>query len=199
MRTGPLPSAVKPGPLLVSAVGAAEGSQAAAAALACAIAVEQRAALLFDVGPAGRPRPTVLASSQARELEERFAAELPEARSAARGALCRVSLPEPPELVGALETAGGCPCVVHAPPELLHESIDLLPRPCGMVLRADLASDLSLTALAVGDLRSRGLRVRVLKRPLGWIAARRALAGALSATAKGALPPRLITGLIDGG
>jgi len=197
VRTRPLSSAVKPGPLLVSVVGTAEGSQAAAAALACAIAVEERAALLFDVGVAGRPRPTVLASSQARELEERFAAELPEARSAARGVLCRVSLPEPPALAGALEAAGGCPCVVHAPPELLHESVDLLPRPCGVVLRAELASDLSLTALAVGDLRSRGLWVRVLKRPLGWIAARRALAGALPGTANGGLPPRLLTGLRD--
>jgi hypothetical protein len=49
------------------------------------------------------------------------------------------------------------------------------------LLRADLAHDRALTALAARDLISRGLRVAVLKRQLGWLAKRAALLGMLLA------------------
>ena len=77
--------------VLVTAVGGAEGRAAAAAALACAGADVDRAALLVDVG--GRPpRPTLLASAAARGLEERLAAHLPSARVAARGQVCHLAV-----------------------------------------------------------------------------------------------------------
>lgn len=186
------------GPLIVSAVGEAEGSLAAAAALACALAGREGAALLLDVGAESGPRPAVVASSRARELEGRFAAELPEVRAAARGVICHVALSGgPPALADALGQAGGLPCVVHVAPAGLHELIATGSLPLGAMLRADLGADLSLTALAVGSLHSRGLRVRVLKRPLGFIATRRALAGALSPPARGGLPTRLLGGLMS--
>ncbi len=47
------------------------------------------------------------------------------------------------------------------------------------MLRADLEDDRSLTALAVRDLIDLDLRAAVVKRPLGWLAARAALLGAL--------------------
>lgn len=182
-------------PLLVSAVGDAEGSLAAAAALACAVADTDRGALLADIGIAAGLRPTVIASSPARELEERLATELPQSRAAARGLICHVTLPEPAGLSDFRALAGELPCVVHAPPALYHASIAALPSARAVLLRADLAADRSLAALAVDDLRSRGLRVRILKRSLDWIAARRALLGALPASARGGLPPRLLAGL----
>ena len=49
--------------------------------------------------------------------------------------------------------------------------------PRGAVLRADLELDRSLAALIVGDLSARGLRVRVAKRPPGWLTGRLALIG----------------------
>ena len=78
--------------VLVAAVGGAEGARAAAAALASAGADIERAALLVDVG--GRPpRPTLLAAAAAQRLEERLAAQLPQARVAARGQVCHLAVP----------------------------------------------------------------------------------------------------------
>lgn len=183
--------------LLVSAVGEAEGSLAAAAALACAVAGEARAALLADLDPGREPRPTLVASAGARALEECLAAELPDARAAARGALCHAALPAGRDgLETALELAAALPRVVHSPPSLLHEALDACaPFRGAALLRADLRADRSLTALAIADLHARGLRARVLKRPLGWLAARRALAGALPLGAAAGLPARLVDGL----
>jgi len=78
--------------ILVAAVGGADGSRAAAAALACAGSEPDRPGLLIDVG-ARPPRPTLLASSGARELEERLAVHLPELRAAARGGTCHLAIP----------------------------------------------------------------------------------------------------------
>ena len=50
-------------------------------------------------------------------------------------------------------------------------------RPVAALLRADLPVDRSLTAMTVIELRARGVPVRVASRPLGRVAARRALAG----------------------
>jgi hypothetical protein len=70
-------------------------------------------------------------------------------------------------------------------------------RPMAALLRADLAEDRALTALAVRDLMTRGLRVSVLKHPLGRLAARAAVLGALPA-GSGVLPDRLADRLLDG-
>lgn len=75
----------------------------------------------------------------------------------------------------------GSVAAVHVPPCLFRAALEE-PRiqASGVLLRADLGADRALTALAARDLMERGLRVAVLKQPLGWIAARRALAGLLT-------------------
>jgi len=178
--------------VLVTAVGGASGSKSAAAALACGGSDPDRPGLLIDVG--GRPpRPTLIASAGARELEERLTAHLPQLRAASRGQTCHLSSPEGEEALGlvraALPLVRESVAVVHLPPARLQPLLaeDGI-RPTSAILRADLASDRALTALAVADLLGRGLRVKVLKRPIGWVPARRALFGVLPADAPGGLP-----------
>ncbi len=80
------------GPILVTAVGEAAGSRAAAAALSACAGVEE-AGLLVDLSEARPPRPALFATVGAQRLEERLAAHLPEAGVASR----RPYLPvEPP-------------------------------------------------------------------------------------------------------
>lgn len=187
--------------ILVSAVAAAQGSRAAAAALACAGSEPDRPGLLIDVG--GRPpRPTLVASSGARELEERLAVHLPQLRAASRGQTCHLAVGGNPEALervrAALPLVRDSVAVVRVPPALFQEvlaapGID----PTGVLLRADLASDLALTALTVRDLLARGLPVRVLKRPLAWVPARRALFGVLPAEAPGGLPGGIRASLLE--
>jgi hypothetical protein len=183
-----------PGPALVTAVGAAEGSRGAAAALACAGADGDRAPLLVDVG--GRtPRPTLIASAAARQLEERLRAHLPEARVAARGQVCHLAAaadPEGLELASAATTiARESGAVLHLPPELLHEVLAAPGwRPTGVLLRADLNGDRALVGLAVRDLIARGIPAVVLKRRLAWVAERRALFGVLPAGTPGGISER---------
>lgn len=171
----------------VAAVGAAEGARGAAAALACAGADADRASLLVEFG--GRPpRPTLLASAAARELEERLAAHLPQARAAARGQVCHLAVPEDEEgfaaASAAVTVARGSLAVVHAPPESLQELLAAgRPRFSGVLLRAEVAADRALLALVAADLASRGLEVAVLKRRLSWVDERRALFGVLGAEA----------------
>jgi hypothetical protein len=186
---------------LVTAVGDAEGSRGAAAALACAAADPDTATLLVDVG--GRtPRPTLIASAAARQLEERLQAHLPEAKVAARGHVCHLAVPIEPEgleLASAAATAAReSGAVFHLPPELLHEVLDR-PGCCpsGVLLRADLADDRALVALAVRDLIGRDLPTVVLKRRLAWVAERRAMFGVLPAGAPGGLPERLVRRLVE--
>ncbi|HEY7949393.1 MAG TPA: hypothetical protein VID51_01005 [Solirubrobacterales bacterium] len=187
--------------VLVTAVGDASGSKVAAAALACAGSDPDRPGLLVDVG--GRPpRPTLIASAGARELEERLAAHLPQLRAASRGQTCHLAVPEEE---GALESIrAALPLVrdsvaaVHLPPAWLQPLLaEEGVRPAGAILRADLASDRALAALAVGDLLGRGLRVKVLKQPLGWVPARRALFGVLSADGPGGLPSYVVDSLLE--
>jgi len=181
--------------VLVSPVGAASGSRAAAAALACAGSEADRAGLLIDVG--GRPpRPTLLASAGARELEERLALHLPQPRVASRGQTCHLAVPAGEDswesLRAAVPLVRDSVAVVHLPPDRFRAALDLAAiSACAVLLRADLAQDRSLTALAVGDLAARGLPVAVLKRPLAWIPSRRALFGVLPAGTPGGLPPHL--------
>lgn len=182
--------------VFVTAVGDAEGSRGAAAALACAGADIDCATLLIDVE--GRaPRPTLLASAAAHQLEERLAAHLPQAGVAARGQVCHVAVAADPEGLAmasaATTVARGALAVLHLPPTALRSALGGSegPAPTGALLRADLEADRPLTALVTRDLLDRGLRVAVLKRRLSWVAERRALFGALRAGAADGLPPGL--------
>jgi hypothetical protein len=189
----PLPT----GPLvLVTAVGEAEGSWGAAAALACAGAEVDSAPLLVDVG-ARTPRPTLIASAAAQKLESRLKAQLPDAKAAARGQVCHLTVPAEPDglalMASAADTAREGGVVVHVPPQTLHTVLaDFEGRVSAVLLRADLRSDRPLVALAVRDLIDRGVAAAVLKRRLTWVAERRAMFGVLPAGASGALPVRLV-------
>jgi hypothetical protein len=172
--------------VLVIQVGAAVGSRAAAAALACAASEPDRAALMIDVGEGRPPRPALISTVGARALEERLAAHLPDAPSASRGPLCRLALPADAvsidRIAAALPLVRESAGVIHLPPGSLRPLLeDRRIRPTAALLRADLSADRALTALVARDLIERGLRVAVLKRPLGWLTARAALLGALPA------------------
>ncbi len=188
--------------VLATAVGAATGSRAAAAALACAGSESDRAALLVDLGSADRrPRSTLVATTGARALEERLVAHMPDARVASRGRLCELALPADPagvaRIAEALPLARESLAVIYLPPGLLHAALDdARVRPSAALLRADLVEDRALAALVAGDLIAGGVRVAVLKCPLGWLAARAALLGALPHTGQ-ALPNRLRDRLLD--
>lgn len=183
--------------VVVTAIGAAEGAWGAAAALACAGADLDLATLLVDVG--GKPpRPALLASAAAQKLEERLGAHLPDFRAAARGQVCHLAVPAEPEGLEAAATAvtvaRGATAVLHVPPGLLQLALDSASglRPTGVLLRADLAEDRPLAALAVRSLAGRGFAVAVLKQRLGWVAERRALFGALPPGSPGGLSQRLV-------
>lgn len=183
------------GPIvLVTAVGGASGARAAAAALACAASEPDRAALLVDLDD-GRPlRPTLIATSGARALEGRLNAHMPDARIASRGQICQLSLSPQPE--GISQIAAAVPlvresaAVVHLPPSLVRPALEESRIPAtAMLLRANLAEARPLTALVVRDLMRQGLRVAVLKQPLGLLSARVALLGAIPPGVEG-LPIR---------
>lgn len=187
--------------VLVTSVGNASGAKAAAAALTCAGSEPDRPGLLIDVG-GPPPRPALVASAEARELEMRLAAHLPEMRAASRGQTCHLALPEDDSAFdgarAVLPLARESVAVIHVPSRLVRIAVaDLGIELTGALLRADLAADRSLTALAASDLIAAGLTVRVLKQPLGWVQGRRALFGALPSAAAGALPTRLLAGLLD--
>lgn len=187
--------------ILATAVGAASGSRAAAAALACAGSEPDCAALLVEVG--GRPpRPTLVASGGARELEERLAVHLPRLRAASRGQICQLAVPDDPaafeSVRAALPLARDSVAVVHLPPARLQGLLAEGGVPAsGVLLRAELDDDRALVALAGRDLIGRGLRVKVLKRPLAWAPARRALFGVLPSAAPGGLPSSLRDSLLE--
>jgi hypothetical protein len=167
--------------ILVVAVGDASGSKAAAAALACVGSEPDRPGLLIDVG--GRaPRPTLVSSVGARELEERLAVHLPQLRAASRGQTCHLSVGDDSgafeSVRAALALARESVAVVHLPPAFLQGAlVESGIHVSGVLLRADLDSDRALTALTVRDLLRHDLPVKVLKRPLAWVSARRALFG----------------------
>lgn len=170
--------------VLVTAVGAAAGSLAAAAALACAVAEPDRASLLIEPAGGRAPRPSLIATAAARDLEERLAVHLPDAGVASCGPLCRLQLPPRVEAIdgiaAALPLVRGSVAVIHVSPALLQPLLEeSRVRAAALLLRADLAEDRALVALAAGDAIARGLRVAVLKRSLGWLVSKRALLGAL--------------------
>jgi len=186
--------------VLVTAVGRAEGSRGAAAALACAGAEADLATLLIEIG--GKPpRPTLLTSAAARGLEERLVAHLPQASVAARGQVCHLAVPADPDGLAvasaAVTVARGAVAVLHVPPAQLQTTLGGDgPAPSGVLLRADIAADRPLLAMAVRDLLDRGLRVSVLKRRLSWVAERRALFGALQPESAGGLPSSVRRSLV---
>jgi hypothetical protein len=184
---------------LVSPVGRAEGSRAAAAALACAASDAGRAALLVELADGRLPRPALVTTAAARDLERRIAGHLPDAGVASRGQICHLTLSEedgdgiervPAALALVRDSAG----VVCLPPRLVQAALcePWIGAGAAVLLRADLDRDRPLTALAVRDVMRRGLPVAVLKRPLAWIPSRRALFGALPAGAPGGLPPGVL-------
>lgn len=186
--------------ILVTRVGEASGAKSAAAALSCAGSEPDRAGLLVEIG-GQPPRPTVVASTGARELEERLRGHVSAASAASRGQTCHLSLPGdaagieavPAALALVRETVG----VVQVEPDLVQAVLaESRIRATGALLRADLGSDRALTALAVGDLLERGISVAVLKRPLGWVPACRALFGLLPAESAGGLPKPLLRRLL---
>lgn len=190
------------GPLvLVAAVGEAEGSWGAAAALACAGAEVDSAPLLVDVG--GRtPRPTLIASAAAQKLESRLKAQLPNAQASARGQVCHFAVPAEADglalVASAADTARDGGVVLHVPPQLLHTVLaDFEDRVSAVLLRADLRTDRALVALTVRDLLERGVAAAVLKGRLTWVAERRAMFGVLPPGASGALPARLVRQLTE--
>ncbi|HZO05598.1 MAG TPA: hypothetical protein VFB52_04365, partial [Solirubrobacterales bacterium] len=138
--------------VVVTAVGAAEGARGAAAALACADADPDRATLLVDLD--GRPpRPTLLASTAARELEDRLAAHLPRTRVAARGQVCHLAAPADDDgfaaAAAAVTVARGGLAVIHAPPPALQALLASAdagegPHATGVLLRADVPVDRAL-------------------------------------------------------
>ena len=191
-------------------LGDAAGSLELAAAVA--VAAAQRGgpgvagALLVELGERGPCRPTILASAPAREIEQALGA-VPGARAAARGRICHLRLPADRQGVDvaaeALDAVPGSPlCVLHGRPERLRgllESPRPSLRPRGALLRADLELDRPLAALAAADLCARGLRVRIAKRPLGWLAGRLALAGLPPGDAATGSAVRLLAGLLGEG
>jgi hypothetical protein len=187
--------------VVVSAVGGAEGSRGAAAALSCAGSGVETAALLLDVG--GRtPRPTLIASASAHRLEERLATRLPTLRPAARGEVCHLAVTADEDGlaaagIAAMVARGGL-AVIHVAPEVLQQFLDTpeAPRPDAALLRAALEEARPMVALAVDDLFRRGLRVGVLKRRLGWVTERRAGFGILGSDS-GGLPESLVRRLLD--
>lgn len=186
--------------VLVTRVGDAAGSRAAAAALACAASEPDRAALLIDLDGGRAPRPSLIATAGARELEERLAAHMPDAALASKGSICCLKLAADPQgieqIAAALPLVRESAGIVHLPPGLLRAALGE-PRihPTAALLRADLAKERALTALAVRDLMTRGLRVAVLKRPPAWLATQAALLGA-APVGRSVLAPRLVTRLL---
>ncbi len=170
--------------ILVARVGAASGSRAAAAALACAASESDQAALLIDLEEGRAPRSTPIATVGARALEERLVAHLPDAAVASRGRICWLKLSPDPERIATvaavLPIARESAAILHLPPILFRPAL-AEPRihATAALLRADLATDRALTALTVRDLMARELSVVVDKRPLGWPSAQAALLGAL--------------------
>jgi hypothetical protein len=156
-------------------------------ALAAAVAVEAAAAtgartLLVEVADGTRRRgATLLSAPAARELEDSL--RIAGWSGSARGHLCHLALgadDEPLETLGATMLEGGAElAVAHLPaglwvPALDSDEIGAV----GGLIVVELPRERSLAALAVDQLRSRGLGVKVASATPSPFAARRAMAGA---------------------
>src|SRR3954470_4625899 len=171
-----------PDVVLATSLGEAKGGLAVAAAVGVALSRARPSVLVAELGGSGRRGPTMLAAAAARELEDSLRSEGFE-RVAARGRVCWLALGSGedglPELERAVEVLPPeAVAVAHLPAGLWQPALEgPIPRPVAALLRADLPADRSLTAMTVIELRGRGIPVRVASRPLGRVAARRALAG----------------------
>jgi hypothetical protein len=168
--------------ILATSLGEAKGGLAVAAAVAVALSHGRGPVLLAELDAERRRGPTMLAAGAARELEDALRADGFD-QVAARGRLCWLGLGSHEGALGDLRRAagalpGGGFAVAHLPARLWRPAIDgELSDPAGALLRSDLPRDRSLAALAVIELRARCVPARVASRPLGRVAARRALAG----------------------
>ena len=175
-------------PLLIlsSELAGAGGGLATAAAVAVELAKpdahlgDDGAVLLAELaGERGRG-PTMLAAESAREVERRLRDAGLDA--AARGRLAWLRLERDDwldRLRLGLDASGSLrAAVVHLPPTGFRATLDSeAPAAGAALLRAELPAQRSLAALAVVELRSAGIRVRVAPRAPGRVATRRALAG----------------------
>ena len=195
--------------VLATEAADAGGGLAEAASLAIAIARgSERGVLMVELtAELRRRRPTLLASDQARELEQAVREARPDARAVARGSLCWLTVPiageEGNDPIGELEELLAVPlpgafAVVHLPPSLWAQAIDRTSLwILGGLVRADLGGDRELAALAVAELRSRRLVARVAKRAQGPVAARRSLAGLEAGGAASARARRAAAALVE--
>ena len=196
----------EPGPgdrrdlIIATSLGEAKGGVAVAAAVAVAMSHRHRTVLLAELGPDGRRGPTMLAAGSARELEEALRADGFD-RVAARGRLCWLGLGRDEGALDELRQAvevlpdGGL-AVTHLPARLWGAAIEGgLSEPAGALLRSDLPRDRSLAALMAIELHARRIPVRIASRPLGRVAARRALAGLESGGSTSRRMARLASGL----
>ena len=161
--------------VLATSLGEAKGGLAAAAAVGVALSRARPSVLVVELGGPGRRGPTMLAAGAARELEDALRSDGFEWVAAL-----------PPEAVA----------VAHLPAGMWQSALGgPMGRPVAALLRADLPVDRSLTAMTVIELRARGVPVRVASRPLGRVAARRALAGLEAGGAASQRSARLARGL----
>jgi hypothetical protein len=214
----PGPGSAPPAPAVMFATALGRGGGAASLAAAVGVAAADHAArgvLVVDIDPPARGRgPTVLASDAARGLEDRVRAlGDPYRAAAARGRICYLPLgredgaagsgdrddADPLALVAPPLAAdvGASAAIVHLPPFLWPRAIaDPRLRARSALIRAELPADRHLAALAVGELRALGLRVKVASRPLGMVASRRALAGVDPGGAASQRAARLASALV---
>jgi hypothetical protein len=188
------------GLILATTMGEATGGFACAAAMAVALSSRCSSVLLAELDRADRRGPTMLAAGSARDLEDDLKKSGLD-RVAARGRLCWLGLGTGQEALDDLRRAtGALPpgalAIAHLPGGLWQDAIaDSLSAPTGALLRADLPRDRSLAALAVIELRTRRIPARIASRPLGRVAARRALAGLEPGGAASRRMARLARGL----
>jgi hypothetical protein len=153
--------------------------------MAAAVAVEGARltgaeTLVIELGEGAQRRgPTLLAAAGARRVEEALRAD--DLRASARGHVCHLALADPGEgldaLGPAIDRAEPELVVIHLPSSLWVPTLESGLRVDGGVLLVSLPAERSLAALAVGEMKGRGLPVRISSRPPGPLAARRALAG----------------------
>ncbi len=186
--------------VIVTEAGDAGGGLAEAAALAIAFARRTAGGVLLAelTTEERRRRPTLLASDAARDLESGLRGADPEARPVARGNLCWLPLDGLDALEAVVSAQPECGLVVaHLPPARWAEALDRTGLGvAGGLVRADLATDRELAALAVAELRARGLAARVAKRGQGPVAARRSLAGLEAGGATSARAERAARALV---
>ena len=169
-------------PALIAATSLAGAPSPAPAAAALGVALGAggtRRIVLLEVGDGEQPRrrPTLLASSAARELELALRGSLP---AAARGALCWVTAPEEEHGAAIAACMAAEPDVVVAvlAPAAWRELVEAAPAGLeAALLVADLPRQKALAALLTHELIRRGLRVAASGRRVGAVAARRAMAG----------------------